>query len=147
MPSCTSSAPKTRRTTPATSCRPTRRSELLDDVASIALEQLQELRALRVRDAVVDQCGAGVLHVAEPLVVGDAQTLMRCLHVASDIDARASAELADLVDKQLPCAVVRVDAAAGAESGECRIGAQRSEHVVNHRGEHVVTAQGGGERR
>jgi hypothetical protein len=76
-----------------------------------------------------------------PVLVGDAQTGMGGLHVASGIDARPAGRRAQLIDDQLANALDRVGAVADEELAELLIGGEPAKEIVGDCGECVVAAE------
>ena len=82
-----------------------------------------------------------MLHRGVPVGIGDAQSLVRRLHVAADVDAGAAGGGAELIDHQLTDAAQVFLAGPDEETAEAGIGGETAEEIVGDGGEGVVAAQ------
>lgn len=112
----------------------------LHNIRSVPFKQFEELPLFTLADPLLLQCIAGVSETGFPFVFRNAESGVRRLHVAADIDARTSCQRAHLVHQQLPRAIPGIGAAS-CEAGKLRILPHTGQHLVDDCGNNVISPE------
>jgi hypothetical protein len=110
------------------------------NIVFISLEKFYDFVRFRLANSVVLERLTCVIDTDIPFSFGNAKASVSSLHVAPNVEARSACQLANLIDQQLPCSLLRI-VAAGRKTAESRIAPQHPIHVIDERGYYVISPE------
>ena len=112
----------------------------IHNVSSVPIEKGDHFVRFAVSNPMLSESLSGVVQADFPFGISNVQASVRSLHVAASVVARPTCQMANLIDKQLPASLLRIDTTRS-EATESRIVPEHLVCVIHERGDDVITSE------
>jgi len=110
------------------------------NVSSVSVEKSDDFVRFPVSNPMISESAPGVVQANFPLALSNVQAGVRSLHVSTRVVAGSTCQMANLIDKQLPATLLRIDATR-CKATEFRIASEHLVRVIHERGDDIITAE------
>src|SRR5947207_6037856 len=112
----------------------------IHNVSSVPVEKGDHFVRFPVPNPMIFQSLSGVIHANFPFGLSNVKAGVRSLHVAASVVARPPCQMADLIDKQLPAPLLRINATSS-KATEPGIGPEHLVCVIYEGGDDVIAPE------